>query len=70
MKALLALALLCTVVAGNAAEPIITKIILPPRLHEGNTGIKPLQPIDGAAWIWHPAFANPLEGGPCRELLG
>ena len=27
-------------------------------LHEGRYGRWPLQPIDGAAWIWHPAFAN------------
>ena len=58
MKAIFAVALLFAASAGHAAEPVVTKVILPPRLHEGNTGIKPLQPIDEAAWIWHPAFAN------------
>lgn len=70
MKAILTVALLCTALAGYAADPlpiqaagaaepaVVTKVFLPRRLHEGNTGIKPLQPIDGAAWIWHPAFAN------------
>ena len=27
---------------------------MPQRLHLGNTGIHPLQPIDEASWIWHP----------------
>jgi len=39
-----------------AAEdlPIVQKVFLPQRLHLGNTGIYPVQPIDEAAWIWYP----------------
>jgi alpha-L-rhamnosidase len=45
--------------AGAAEElPVVQKIFLPPRLHLGNTGILPVQPIDSAAWIWHPAFSD------------
>lgn len=38
--------------------PVVTKVFLPQRLHLGNTGISPIQPIDDAAWIWHPEFGN------------
>jgi hypothetical protein len=45
--------------AGAAEElPVVQKIFLPPRLRLGNTGILPVQPIDSAAWIWHPAFSD------------
>ncbi len=45
--------------AGAAEElPIAQKVFLTPRLQLGNTGILPVQPIDSAAWIWHPAFAD------------
>lgn len=44
--------------AAGSESPVINKIFLPPRLYSGNTGIMPLQPIDDAAWIWHPDFAN------------
>jgi hypothetical protein len=56
---------LCLVLAGltlsaGAAEesPVVQKIFLPPRLQLGNTGIFPVQPIDSAAWIWHPVFSD------------
>jgi hypothetical protein len=42
------------------SSPVVHKVFLPPRLQMGNTGIKPLQPIDEAAWIWHPDFGNPV----------
>ena len=44
---------------AHAAEnlPVVQKVFLPPRLQLGNTGIIGLQPIDEAAWIWHPDFA-------------
>ncbi len=45
--------------AADPAAPLVQKILLPQRLHLGNTGINPVQPIDEAAWIWHPAFAHP-----------
>lgn len=44
---------------AQAATPRVTKVFLPARLHLGNTGISPVQPIDQAAWIWHPDFGNP-----------
>jgi hypothetical protein len=47
--------------AGAAPEndlPAVRKIFLPPRFHLGNTGSVPVQPIDHAAWIWHPEFGN------------
>ncbi|MGD0897179.1 MAG: hypothetical protein ABR915_05040 [Thermoguttaceae bacterium] len=44
--------------AADTAVPAVKKVFLPPRLHMGNTGITPVQPIDEAAWIWHPEFAN------------
>ena len=40
--------------AADSAAPLVTKVFLPPRLHMGDTGINPAQPIDDAAWIWHP----------------
>jgi len=44
--------------AGAAdALPVVKKIFLPPRGQLGNTGIEPLQPIDEAAWLWHPDCA-------------
>ena len=45
--------------AADPAAPLVQKILLPQRLHLGNTGINPVQPINEAAWIWHPAFAHP-----------
>jgi hypothetical protein len=42
--------------AAENDVPVIQKVFLPPRLHLGNTGIFPVQPIDEAAWIWHPEF--------------
>ena len=32
----------------------VEKLFLEPRTWIGNTGLVPLQPIDQAAWIWHP----------------
>lgn len=44
--------------AADNVAPTVKKVYLPPRLHMGNTGISPVQPIDEAAWIWHPGFGN------------
>ena len=41
---------------ANDTPPAVQKILPPQRLHLGDTGINPLQPIDSAAWIWHPDF--------------
>ena len=46
---------LLTATAGNV-PPVVQKIFPPQRLHLGDTGINPVQPIDEAAWIWHPDF--------------
>jgi hypothetical protein len=53
-----ALLIAAMVLSADASEnsPDVQKVFLPPRLQEGNTGILPVQPIDSAAWIWHPAF--------------
>ena len=37
----------------------VGKVYVPQRLQIGDTGINPVQPIDSAAWIWHPDYANP-----------
>jgi hypothetical protein len=44
--------------SASAAEesPAVQKVFLPPRVYAGNNGILPVQPIDSAAWIWHPAL--------------
>ena len=44
--------------AADSDSPVVHKVFLPPRLYMGNTGILPVQPLDSAAWIWHPAFAD------------
>ena len=45
--------------AAQNPPPSVRKVFLPPRTHLGDTGIIPVQPIDEAAWIWHPEFGNP-----------
>jgi hypothetical protein len=39
--------------------PVVHKVLLPAPLNAGNSGIVPIQPIDDAAWIWHPDFGIP-----------
>ena len=58
--ALLCSVILCALAAIGADPPAnsIRKVFLPARLHTGNTGITPQQPIDDAAWIWHPDLAQ------------
>ncbi len=55
--ALLALLLAFPALAAPAA-PVVKKVFLPPQLHMGNIGISASQPIDEAAWIWHPEHAH------------
>lgn len=57
----LALLLVLPASAVETAAAVVTKVFLPQRLQLGDTGINPLQPIDEAAWIWHPGFANPSQ---------
>lgn len=60
MKFTSALVLAAMIFAADASDnlPGVQKVFLPPRLHLGNTGILPVQPMDSAAWIWHPAFSD------------
>ena len=61
MKKILALLLLAfalPALAADSAAPVVKKVFLPARLHIGDTGINPLQPIDEAAWLWHPDLVN------------
>jgi hypothetical protein len=39
--------------------PVVQKVLLAPPMNAGNSGIVPIQPIDDAAWIWHPDFGIP-----------
>jgi len=57
---LLAAGLILSSAVADNSSPIVQKIFLTPPLHSGNTGIVPIQPIDEAAWIWHPDFGNPV----------
>ncbi|MCX7819908.1 MAG: alpha-L-rhamnosidase [Kiritimatiellae bacterium] len=41
----------------------VRRIFLPVRAHDGNAGVIPVEPIDSAAWIWHPAYAGVPEPG-------
>jgi len=56
-SAMVIAAMVCSVRAAEES-PLVQKIFLPPRWQLGNTGILPVQPIDSAAWIWHPAFSD------------
>ena len=59
LKFHLSLVIASMMLSAGAAEnfPVVQKVFLPPRFHLGNTGILQLQPIDEAAWIWHPEFS-------------
>jgi len=45
----------------ESPAPIVQKVLLPPRSEIGDAGISPVQPIDDAAWIWHPDFSQPSQ---------
>lgn len=51
--------------AADAPPPVIQKVFLSQRLQLGDTGISPVQPIDDAAWIWHPEYAG--ASGPAHS---
>ena len=40
----------------------IHRIFRDPRYTRGNTGITRIQPIDEAAWVWHPALVEEIPG--------
>ncbi len=40
----------------------VERIFREPRFTRGNTGITKQQPVDDAAWVWHPAFVEELPG--------
>lgn len=55
---------------AESDAPVVRKVFLSPRLHLGNTGILPVQPIDEAAWIWHPDFGNPAAPSYAEYFAG
>ncbi len=61
-----------TILFAGASEtlPKVQKVILPQRLYSGNTGIIKIQPIDEAAWIWHPEFAPVSAAGHSEVFVG
>ena len=40
----------------------IRRIFREPRYTRGNTNIIKIQPVDEAAWVWHPAFVDEIPG--------
>ena len=73
MKAFRRIGMVCTAAAvmGGAPAPgavaEVERVMLPPRLADGNAGVVPVQEIDSASWIWHPDFAGLPEAGK-RDL--
>ena len=62
-RALLAGMLIVVLALANAlaenSAPVVHKVLLGPLRNPGNSGIMAIQPIDDAAWIWHPDFGIP-----------
>ncbi len=47
--------LLAAALTARAEPPVrAEKVLLPPRALPGDTNLRPLSPIDSAAWVWHP----------------
>ncbi len=67
---LLTILLALSTAAADNNSPVVHKVFLTPRLHLGNTGIMPIQPIDEAAWIWHPDFGNPAAPSHAEYFSG
>ncbi len=53
----LLIALTVSTALADTPDQSVRRIFLPPQMHIGNAGILPQQPIDEAAWIWHPELA-------------
>lgn len=66
---ILGIAVLASAVVAATPVPEVQKVFLPERLYAGNTGIKQLQPIDDAAWIWHPDFSPEAKGALHSEVF-
>lgn len=64
----LLLALLAASALADSSAPDVRRIFLPARMHLGNAGILPQQPIDEAAWLWHPDL-DPMSP-EARALVG
>ncbi|HWD91572.1 MAG TPA: alpha-L-rhamnosidase C-terminal domain-containing protein [Verrucomicrobiae bacterium] len=66
-----ALVIAAMVFTADASDnlPGVQKVFLPPRLESGNTGIKRVQSIDDAAWIWHPEFAPASSTAPHADVF-
>ena len=72
LKFHLSLVIASMMLSAGAAEsfPVVQKVFLPPRFHLGNTGILQLQPIDEAAWIWHPEFSPTSKAARADAFAG
>ncbi|MEI8288965.1 MAG: alpha-L-rhamnosidase C-terminal domain-containing protein [Verrucomicrobiota bacterium] len=72
LKFHLSLVIASMMLSASAAEnlPVVQKVFLPPRFHLGNTGILQLQPIDEAAWIWHPEFSPTSKAARADAFAG
>jgi len=63
-------ALALSTAAAQSNLPVVHKVLLTPHRYTGNTGIVPVQPIDEAAWIWHPEFGNPAAPSHAEYFSG
>lgn len=53
----------CAELSSSSLSGGVQRLFLPLRLHDGNAGVLPIEPIDSAAWIWHPDFTGIPEPG-------
>lgn len=53
----------------QGGAPEVERIMRPPRLTRGNTGIFPVQEIDQAAWITHPDIASETSLPPTPRIV-
>ena len=68
-----ALAVVCAVSAvtlhgSQACGEVVERLYRTPRYERGDTNIRRLQPVDDAAWVWHPALTNEIAVAPERYL--
>ena len=48
-----------------AASPAV-RVFRPERYSRGDTGVRRIQPIDDAAWLWHPDYTREINEAPTR----
>lgn len=51
---------------GTAGASSSTRIFRPERYTRGDIGVRRIQPIDDAAWLWHPSYAKEINEAPER----